>query len=155
MRRACSLPTNELDFTLYLDNLFTSVSLAQALKDASIGMTGTTYENSKGMPQWMIDMKQKNREFIWDSACGNICGGRKPSECKEGESPRDPDMLVFLWQDNNSVIGKIPGGLPNRPTHPTSSPARLTSHPPPRVMSTVYFIHLPIDVIERLRRRPG
>jgi hypothetical protein len=64
MRLACSLPTNELDFTLYLDNLFTSVPLAQALKDASIGMTGITRKNSKGIPPWMIDMKQKNREFI-------------------------------------------------------------------------------------------
>jgi hypothetical protein len=50
MRLACSLPTNELDFTLYLDNLFTSVPLAQALKDASIGMTGITRKNSKGIP---------------------------------------------------------------------------------------------------------
>jgi hypothetical protein len=92
----CQGYNNELDFTLYLDNLFISVSLAQALKDAFIGMTGITRKNSKGIPPWMIDMKQKNREFIWDSACGNICGGKKLSECKEGESFRDFNVLVFL-----------------------------------------------------------
>ena len=88
MRLACTLPTNELDFTLYLDNLFTSVPLAQALKDASIGMTGTTRKNSKGIPQWMLDLKQKNREFVWDSAIGSVCGGRKLSECEKDELPR-------------------------------------------------------------------
>jgi hypothetical protein len=112
MRLALTLPTNELDFTLYLDNLFTSVPLAQALKEASIGMTGTTRKNSKGIPQWMLELKQKNREFIWDSALGKVCGGRKPSQCKEGMDPKDPDVLVFLWQDNNSVIGKTPGSAP-------------------------------------------
>jgi hypothetical protein len=100
-------------------------------------------------------MKQKNREFVWNSAVGKVYGGRKPSECKESESSKDPDILVFLWQDNNSVIGKTPGGLPNRPTHPTSAPARLTGAPlRPIMMSTVHSIHLVEDVIERFRRRP-
>ena len=97
MRLACILPTNELDFTLYLDNLFTPVPLAQALKDAFIGMTGITRKNSKGIPQWMLNLKQKNREFVWDSAISSVCGGRKLSECKEGELPRNSDILVFLW----------------------------------------------------------
>jgi hypothetical protein len=64
-------------------------------------------------------------------------------------------VLVFLWQDNNSGIGKAPGGLLNRPTHPTSAPARLTGTPLPSiVMSTVHSIHLVEDGIERFRRRP-
>jgi hypothetical protein len=71
----------------------------------------------------MLKMKQKNREFVWDSAIGKVCGGKKPSECEEGGSPKNPDILVFLWQDNNSVIGKTPGGLLNRPTHPAFLPA--------------------------------
>lgn len=84
MRLACTLPTNKFDFTLYLDNLFTSVPLAQALKDA----TGTTRKNSKGVPQWTLNLKQKNREFIWDSAISSVCGGRKLSECEKDELPR-------------------------------------------------------------------
>jgi hypothetical protein len=80
-------------------------------------MTGITRKNSKGISQWMLELKQKNREFVWDSACGKVCGGRKLSECLEGESLRDPDVLVFLWQDNNAVIGKTPGGLPNKLIH--------------------------------------
>ena len=149
MRLACTLPTNELDFTLYLDNLFTSVPLAQALKDAFIGMTGTTRKNSKGVPQWMLDLKQKNREFIWDSAIGSVCGGRKLSECKEGELPRNPDILVFLWQDNNSVIGKASEAFPIGLLSTTPTSAANGCLPLSIVCLTVHSIHLPTDVIER------
>jgi hypothetical protein len=51
MRLRCSLPVETHDFMLYLDNFFISVPLAQALKAAFIGMTGTTRKNSKGIPQ--------------------------------------------------------------------------------------------------------
>jgi hypothetical protein len=44
----------------------------------------------------MLEMKQKNREFVWDSAVGKVCGGKKLSQCAEGEQPKDPDVLVFL-----------------------------------------------------------
>jgi hypothetical protein len=96
MRLACTLPINEFDFTFYLDNLFTSVPLAQALKDASIGMTGTIRKNSKGIPQWILNLKQKNREFVWNSAISSVCGGRKLSEYKEDELFRDSNILIFL-----------------------------------------------------------
>jgi hypothetical protein len=78
-----------------LDNLFVSVPLARALRKCGIGLTGTTRKNSKGIPQWLLDLKQENKELIWDSALGEVI-----SE----EDPQNP-VLVFLWQDNNAVIG--------------------------------------------------
>jgi hypothetical protein len=49
MRLACTLLIETHDFILYLDNLFTSVLLAQALKKAFISIIGTTRKNSKGI----------------------------------------------------------------------------------------------------------
>jgi len=129
MRLGLTLPHDEYDYILYLDNLFTSVPLGRALKECSIGMTGTTRKNSKGTPQWILDLKKKNKDLVWDSALGEVVDG----------------VLVFLWQDNNAVIGKILSfNIFNR--------IRLTGVF--LVMSTVHSIHLPEDVIERLRRRP-
>ena len=91
MRLALALPTDSLDFILYLDNLFTSLPLAKALKKASIGVTGTTRKNTRGTPQWLLTLKQKNKELVWNSALGEVIEG----------------VLIFLWQDNNVVIGML------------------------------------------------
>jgi hypothetical protein len=50
MRLACTLSSNKLNFIFYLDNLFTSVPLTQALKNASIKITNTIRKNSKNIP---------------------------------------------------------------------------------------------------------
>lgn len=50
IRLALFLPANSLNYILYLNNLFTSLPLAKALKKASIGMTGITRKNIKGTP---------------------------------------------------------------------------------------------------------
>jgi hypothetical protein len=47
MRLALTLFADSLNYILYLDNLFTSLPLAKALKKASIGMTGITRKNTK------------------------------------------------------------------------------------------------------------
>jgi hypothetical protein len=143
MRLALALPADSLDYILYLDNLFTSIPLAKALKEASIGVTGTTRKNTKGTPQWLLTLKEKNKELVWNSALGEVVEG----------------VLIFLWQDNNAVIGKL------SPERPPQSPLYTCRVPPllsydkltgalPLVISTVHSIHLPEDVVERLRRRP-
>jgi hypothetical protein len=102
----------------------------------------------------MLDLKQKNKEFVWDSAINSICGGKKLSECEKNELPRNPDILIFLWQDNNSVIGKasetfLIGLLSITPTSAANGCPLL-----PIMCLTVHSIHLPTDVIEKLRRKP-
>jgi hypothetical protein len=81
MRLTLTLPIESLDFILYLDNLFTSVPLTQALKEASLGMTNTTRTNSKNLPAWFLKLKQKNREMIYNSALGEVVRGRTEQEC--------------------------------------------------------------------------
>jgi hypothetical protein len=89
LRLALLLNTN-IDYTLYLDNLFMSIPLTKALQKASIGVCGTTRKSSKGLPRWLDDLKRENRELIWDSAVGVIEDG----------------VLCFVWQDNTAVLGK-------------------------------------------------
>lgn len=89
MRLALLLDTS-VDYILYLDNLFMSIPLAKALKEVSIGVTGTTRKSSKGLPRWLDNLKRENRQLIWDSAVGVIEDG----------------ILCFVWQDNNEVLGK-------------------------------------------------
>src|SRR5450755_1617762 len=91
MRLTLALPANSLNYIFYLDNLFSSLPLAKALKKAFIGMTGTTRKNTKGTPKWLLALKEKNKELVWNSALGEIIEG----------------VLIFLWQDNNAVIGRL------------------------------------------------
>ena len=91
MRLALALPADSLDYILYLDNLFFFLPLAKAFKKAFIGMTGTTRKNTKGIPKWLLALKEKNKELVWNSALGEVIEG----------------VLIFLWQDNNAVIGRL------------------------------------------------
>jgi hypothetical protein len=81
MRLAFILPVSTYDFILYLDNLFTSLLLAKALKKASIGIIGTTRKNTKGISPWLFKLKEKNKELVWNSALGEVIDG----------------VLIFLW----------------------------------------------------------
>jgi hypothetical protein len=91
LRLALALPANSLNYILYLDNLFFSLLLAKALKKAFIDMTGITRKNTKDTPKWLLTLKEKNKELIWNSALGEIIKG----------------VFIFLWQDNNAVISKF------------------------------------------------
>jgi hypothetical protein len=75
MKLALSVPADSLDFILYLDNLFTSLPLAKALKKAFIDMTVTIRKNTKGTPSWLLILKEKNRELIWNSALDKVIEG--------------------------------------------------------------------------------
>jgi hypothetical protein len=92
MRLTLTLPVSTHDFILYLNNLFTSLPLAKALKKASINITGTTRKNTKGTPQWLLKLKEKNKELVWNSALGEVLN----------------KVFIFLWQDNNAVISILP-----------------------------------------------
>jgi hypothetical protein len=81
IRLALTLPADSLDYILYLDNLFFPLPLAKALKEASISMTGITRKNIKGTPKWLLALKEKNKELVWNSILGEIVKG----------------VLIFLW----------------------------------------------------------
>jgi hypothetical protein len=75
MRLALALPANSLDYILYLDNLFSSLLLAKALKKVFISITGTIRKNIKSIPKWLLALKEKNKELIWNSALSEIIKG--------------------------------------------------------------------------------
>lgn len=51
---------------LYVDNFYTSVSLAEFLLDNETGMVGTLRENRKGNPKKLLKRKLKKGEAIWN-----------------------------------------------------------------------------------------
>jgi hypothetical protein len=81
IRLILTLSYKKREYILYLNNLFISLPLAKALKKCSIKITGITRKNSKNIPKWLLDLKQKNKDLIWNSAVGIIIEG----------------VLIFLW----------------------------------------------------------
>ena len=80
---------NNRIFTVFLDNLFLNVDVAQALLVLGFLCMGTTRKNAKGIPQALLDLKEHNRALIWNSCIGITVSS----------------VLCFLWQDNNAVLG--------------------------------------------------
>lgn len=77
-------------FCLFLDNLFLTLNLAQALLSLRICCAGTTRKNAQGIPSWLIQLKnQKPSPLVWNSTFAEVV----------------EDTLCFLWQDNNTVLG--------------------------------------------------
>ena len=76
-------------FTVFLDNLFLNVDVAQALLVMGFLCMGTTRKNAKGIPKQLLELKDHNRALVWNSCIGIIVNS----------------VLCFLWQDNNAVLG--------------------------------------------------
>jgi hypothetical protein len=72
-----------------LDNLFLNVDVACALLVLNIACCGTTRKNAAGFPSDLIKIKNHNRLYLWDSCIAHIV----------------KDVLCFVWQDNNAVLG--------------------------------------------------
>jgi hypothetical protein len=81
------------NYHFFLDNLFLNISVALALLELGILCTGTTRKNATGVPNWLVELKTRNRSLLWDSAFAEIVNG----------------VLCFLWQDNNAVLGITTG----------------------------------------------
>jgi hypothetical protein len=64
MKLAMELPYKEYNYVLYLDNLFTSVPLLNALEKLKIGATGTTRKNSQRISPYLLSLKQNNRDLV-------------------------------------------------------------------------------------------
>lgn len=69
--------------TLYTDNWYTSIELAQKLLDRNTHLVGTLRKNRKGLPQDVVNAKLKKGEII----------GRE----KNG-------IVVFKWKDRRDVM---------------------------------------------------
>ena len=78
-------------YTLYLNNLFPSIPLAIELGKLGIGVISTAQLNTLGLPSSLIQLKRGKEVLKW--------GHLRIATIKE--------ILCFLWQDNNRVLGKI------------------------------------------------
>jgi len=87
---AKSLPNSAAqDYILYLDNLFTNGLLAKALRELDIGVMGTTRVKALDLPPELIQLKQAKEPLKWGYLKIIIVD----------------NILYFLWQDNNRVLG--------------------------------------------------
>jgi hypothetical protein len=50
---------------------------------------GTTRKNTDGISPLLLDVKQRNRQFLWNSVIAVV----------------EEYVLSFAWQDNNTVLG--------------------------------------------------
>jgi hypothetical protein len=62
-------------FHFFLDNLFLTVPVAQALLFLDILCSGTTRKNAMGVPEELIKLKKKNQALIWNSTFSEIVDG--------------------------------------------------------------------------------
>jgi hypothetical protein len=74
---------------LVLDNLFLNLEVAQALLFLNVACCGTTRKNAVGFPPDLVKIKEHNRLYLWDSYVARVIN----------------NMLCFVWQDNNTVLG--------------------------------------------------
>jgi hypothetical protein len=106
---------------LVLDNLFLNIDVARALLVLNIAACGTTRKNAAGFPSDLIKIKDHNRLYLWDSRIARVV----------------ENVLYFVWQDNNAVLGSTTAYSLHRPDEdttirnrkqpkPTSTNARIT-----------------------------
>jgi hypothetical protein len=75
MQLSLQLNYSNLDYILYLDNLFVSKNLIIAFREHSISITGITRKNTKGIPRDLLQLKQNNTDLIWESILNKVING--------------------------------------------------------------------------------
>jgi Transposase IS4 len=88
LRLTSQLP-KQLQFCIYLDNLFLNLPVAQCLLAMGIYYMDTTRKRATGVPQSLQRYLNNNSKLVWDSTIGEIV---------------DSNTLCFIWQDNKPVI---------------------------------------------------
>jgi hypothetical protein len=72
MQLFLQLNYSELDYILYLDNLFVLKALAKAFREYFIGTIGIIRKNTKGISRELFELKQNNIDLIWGSVVNRI-----------------------------------------------------------------------------------
>ena len=88
---------------LVLNNLFLKVNVARALLLLNVTTYGTTHKNAAGFPSDLIRIKNHNQLYLWDSCVAHVV----------------ENVLFFMWQDNNAILGLITAHSLHRPEKDT------------------------------------
>jgi len=88
---AKSLSNSVKDYTLYLDNLFSSISLAVELEKLDIEVMSTAWLTTLELSSSLIQLKHSKKILEWEHLRVAII----------------KRILCFLWQDNNWILDKI------------------------------------------------
>jgi len=105
---AKSLLNSDQDYTLYLDNLFNNILLADALTQLKIGVMETARVNAIGLPLSIIQLKNTKESLKWGHLKTAIATSYQ-LKVWSGIYRTQPVASINcgLWQDNNRVLGKI------------------------------------------------
>lgn len=105
---AKSLPDPAQGYTLYLDNLFNNIPLADALAQLKIGVMGTARINAIGLPLSIVQLKNAKESLKWGYLKTAIATSYQ-LKVRGAESIVRPVVPTNcgLWQDNNQVLGMI------------------------------------------------
>ena len=106
---AKSLPDSAYqDYTLYLDNLFNNVFLADALTQLKIEVMGTARVNAIGLSLSLVQLKNSKESLKWEQLKTAIATSYQ-LKVQPGVYKTQPVAPVNcgLWQDNNQMLGKI------------------------------------------------
>jgi hypothetical protein len=88
---------------LVLDNLFLNIDVARALLLLNVATCGITRKNAAGFLPDLIRIKNHNRLYLWDSCVAHVV----------------ENVLYFMWQDNNAVLGLTTAHSLHRPKEDT------------------------------------
>ncbi len=88
---AKSLSDSAKSYTLYLDNLFSSIFLAVALRKLDIEVMSTAQINTSELSSSLIQLKHSKEILEWEHLRVTII----------------KRILYFLWQDNNQMLDMI------------------------------------------------
>jgi hypothetical protein len=73
----------------FIDNLFTNVPLAKALRSIQVFLMGTTRQNAEGFPASIKQLIDSGTVLQWGGLLGVVVN----------------DVLCFYWQDSGAVLG--------------------------------------------------
>jgi hypothetical protein len=88
---------------LFLDNLFLNINITRAFLVLNITSCGIIRKNAAGFPFDLVKIKNYNRLYLWNSCIAYII----------------ENVLCFIWQDNNTVLGLTTAHSLHRPKEDT------------------------------------
>lgn len=81
--------SNPVQYTVYMDNLFSSPKLFRLLREKDIAAVGTVRSNATGFPKVLALRGKKNIRLDWNSLGAEVC--------------EDGSVLALTWVDNGPV----------------------------------------------------